>query len=555
MITQEIPSVEKRESSNKLFNFRPIFFSAVFFIFGIIFPCVLVKYALPAWTLCFLLPLAGLPFCFVTTKRELKNRVFAILLTASFFFLGCLAFIVQTQAFQTVRRYQGTYAVQGRVIDSVESDGISWLELTDIRIDGTKEKGRLIAYLPTDYAVGVALSDKVTLYGVVETDVALFDEDGFRAYAVDKNAKYEMRVENIVVSGHTFDLFLEIKQRLREWTDKGMDETPAEVFLGLMLGETSSMDKTLLKNVRYGGIAHVFAVSGLHVGALFGCLAFIMKCKPFYRIPKPVRFCIVGLLLLFYGGICGFSSSVVRAIITCLCFYGTSLMGVEMDTLELIAMACIVTTLLSPCSVFTAGYQLSFTACVGIALLKRRFEKGIWRVWGKIRAWAGRPIKTYLPNEDTHPLTILQTIERNAIQFLSVTLSAQIFTAPIQAVTFGYLSVWSLPLNCIFVPLIGVAFPLFLLLAMIALFCPIGISWIILHIPNLFLTLFTLLFSLVDFTSLSITGLQFGPLSMICYYFALLLCTDKWNMPNRYKYPLAILLGLGFVIGLCVPVL
>lgn len=553
MIKQKIPMVEKRESSNKLFNFRPIFFSAVFFIFGIVFSCVLIKYALPGWTLCFLLPLAGLPFCFVTTKREVQQRIFAVSLTTLFFFLGMLSFFLQTQSFQKARPYQGAYAVQGKVTDSVQADGISWLELSDIRIDGTKEKGNLIAYLPTDYAVNVALSDMVTLYGVVSTEVALFDEGGFRSYAVDRKVKYEMRVENIVVNGHTLDIFLDLKQRLRDWVDKGMDEAPSEVFLALMLGETSGMDRTLLKNVRYGGIAHVFAVSGLHVGALFGCLAFLMKCKPFYQIPKPIRFCIVGAILLFYGGVCGFSSSVVRAMLTCLCFYGAVLMGIELDTLETIALACIMTTLLSPCAVFTAGYQLSFTACVGIAFLKRRFEKGIWWVWGKIRAWVGRPVKTYLPNEHSHPLTILQTIERNSIQFLSVTLSAQIFTLPIQAITFGYISVWSLPLNCVFVPLIGVAFPLFLFLAVIALCFPIGISWIILHIPNLFLTLFTLLFSVLDFTAVAVTGLRFGLFTVLCYYFALLLCTDKWNMPGRYKYPLVILLVMGFVVSLCIP--
>ena len=186
-------------------------------------------------------------------------------------------------------------------------------------------------------------------------------------------------------------------------------------------------------------------------------------------------------------------------------------------------------------------------------MLKRRFEKGIWRIWGKLREWVGKPIKTHLPTEQTHPLTIPQTIERNSITFLAVTLSAQVFTMPIQALAFGYVSVWSLLLNCIFVPLIGVAFPLFLALVVIAVMLPVGISWIVLHIPNLFLTLFALLFSVVDFTSFAVLGLRFGALSLTCYYFALLLCTDKWNMSKKYKYLLAIFLGLGFIIGLCFP--
>lgn len=548
MINQKIPMEEKTETSSKLFNFRPIFFSAVFFILGIVGARVLVEYELPIWTLCFLLPIIAIPFCFVSNKREAKYRAVAVSVLALFFALAISAFFIQTYDFQNVRNYQGDYTVKGRVTKRVDTATLSWLEVSEIRIDGTKERGTLIAYLPADYVANVSLSDRIELFGKVETDTALFDENGFRAYAVEQGSRYYMRVERLSVTGNTFDLFLACRQRLQDVVRSGMTETPAEVLLALLIGETSGIDAGLLENVRYGGIAHVFAVSGLHVGALFACLVFVIQRKPFYRIPKPVRFLILGAILLFYGGICGYTASVVRATVTCLCFYGATLLGVEADGLETISVACICTSVFAPCSVFTAGYQLSFTACYGIVFLARRLEKGIWYIWGKFRAWIGKPVRKYLPHEQTHPLNIPQTIERNVISFLSVTFSAQAFTAPVQLLSFGYLSVWSLLLNCIFVPIIGIVFPVFLLFAVLGLLMPFA-GAVILYVPNLVLTLLTLLFSLVDFTAFAVTGIKLTLFTVVCYYFALLLCTDKWNVPKRQLRIMALCMALAFVTG------
>lgn len=552
MKTQTIPMEEKRDNSSKLFNFRPVFFSAVFFVLGIVLARVFVEYALPAWLWCLCIPVAGLPFCFVTSKREAIQRGIAVTVMSLFFLLGIGGFVWQIRDFQDARGYFGEYTVHGRVANRVDSGTFSWLEIDNLRIDGTKENGKLIAYLPTDSVLNIQLADKVVLLGNVDTDTALFDEDGFRSYALENNAPYIMRVKNAVVEGHAFHFFLDVRQKALDVVREGMDNTPAEIFVALLLGETSGIDKGLLENVRYGGIAHVFAVSGLHVGALFGCLLFIMKRKPFYRIPKPVRFCIMGAVLLFYGGICSFSSSVIRATVMCLCYYASSLLGIESDGLENVGGSCIIATLISPCSVFGAGYQLSFTACLGILLLGRRLEEGIWLLWGKCRALAGIPVRKYLPHEQTHPLTVLQTMESKSISFLSVTLSAQIFTAPIQILAFGYLSVWSLLLNCIFVPLIGALFPLLLAVVSVTVLLPVGVSFVLLYIPNLLLSLLALLFSLADFTAVAITNIHLTLFSTLAYYFALLLCTDKWNAPKKYLYITATVLALSCVIGICI---
>ena len=537
---QEIPTIKSKVLSSKLFNFRPLFFSAVFVSFGVLCAFAHVKYALPWWVLLFVLPIAVVPFCFINTKKELAQRVLAVSVMALCFLFGLCAFFIQTKNFQSVTYYNGEYTVRGRVTEYVVYDSWTRMQLTDVTVDGNAEKGALIAYLPGDYALDVPLSSTVEMVGNLTTDTALFDERGFRAYAIDKNVKMYMSADSVTITGREFDLFLYCRQGLQTLLETGMDKTPAQTLRGLLFGETSGIDEGLLDNIRYGGIAHVFAVSGLHFGILFSCLAWIFNRECLWRIPKWTRFVCVALLLLFYGGICGFSASVIRAIVTCLTLYAVQLIGIASDWLERISLACLITLCISPCQLFHAGFLLSFGACYGIALLTKRIEKGLWFCWGKLRKAVGRPIRKYQPNEQTHPLTIAQTIERDCITFLSVTTSAQAFTLPILLTTFGYLSGWSLLLNCVFVPIIGIVFPFLLAFVLLATLLPLATANVVLYVPNLIMTLIAFVFETLDFTTFALEGVKLAPFAIVCYYFTLLLCTDKWNVPKKYTWCLAL---------------
>ena len=543
----KIPKKKTWDTGTKLFNFRPVLFSTVFFAFGIFCAMLYAQYRLPWWLLLFLLPIAALPFFFTTTKKERIQRAIAVSVMALFFAAGFGGFCIQTGLFQAVTNFQGEHAVRGKVTDYVVYDEYTYMELTNVCVDGSKQSGKLIAYLPGDYAIDVPLSSTVECVGYLRTDTRIFDANGFRGFAVDKNVRLYLTADTVRINGREFDLFLYIRQGLENVVEGGMNETPAQTLLGLLFGETSGMDEGLLENVRYGGIAHIFAVSGLHFGILFACLSWIFNRECLWMVPRWLRFGIVAFVLFFYGGICGYSASVIRAIVTCLSLYAASLVGIETDWLERLSFACLLVLFLSPCQLFHAGFLLSFGACYGIAFLARRIEKGIWICWGGIRRLVGKPVRKYFPHEQTHPLTIPQTIECNIISFLSVTTSAQAFTLPILMTTFGYVSGWSLLLNCIFVPIISIVFPFLLVFVVIAAILPTTALGVVLHVPNLIMTLLTFTFETVDFTGFALSGIRLTAFALLCYYFALLLCTDKWNAPRKYTWILALASILCFV--------
>ena len=142
----------------------------------------------------------------------------------------------------------------------------------------SEENCKLIAYLPTTYCENVELSDVVTLRGNLQTNVAFYDEYGYRDYAVNENIKYKLtEVEACKIVGERFNLFAAIRERVSKVLYRGMDDEPAAVCLAVLTGNTSGIESGLLENIRYGGIAHIFAVSGLHIGSLFAACLFLFS--------------------------------------------------------------------------------------------------------------------------------------------------------------------------------------------------------------------------------------------------------------------------------------
>lgn len=71
----------------------------------------------------------------------------------------------------------------------------------------------------------------------------------------------------------------------------------------MLTGDGSAVENGLLQNFRYGGVAHIFAVSGLHIGVIYAILSFLLKR---IRMPKLLRCALIFAPLLFYVGVCPF---------------------------------------------------------------------------------------------------------------------------------------------------------------------------------------------------------------------------------------------------------
>ncbi|PJZ78439.1 ComEC/Rec2 family competence protein [Leptospira neocaledonica] len=231
----------------------------------------------------------------------------------------------------------------------------------------------------------------------------------------------------------------EFSQKINQTLDEAKIEGRArEISLGLVLGDAKGLDKEFKKNAREGGILHLFAASGLHLGILIGCMFAILKRIPFlgYYIPRilPVLF---GLL---YLACLGFPISLARAWIFSAWILLQSLFFRKSKPADLLVSSAGLVYLWDPVRSFGVSFLLSFGAVSGILLLLPIFQK-------------------CLP-----PLPEDKTILNRFIGFwrenLLVSLSAGIGTLPSLIYFFGSYSFGSLGLNLILVPICGILLPL-----------------------------------------------------------------------------------------------
>lgn len=133
----------------------------------------------------------------------------------------------------------------------------------------------------------------------------------------------------------------------------------------LLTGDKQDIGEDTQDAFRLAGVAHVLAISGLHVGLLMGLLLLLLKC---FSIKPIARFCIVALALLVYCRFLNFQDSVVRAAVMTLMFLLGQTLKQRRDILTSLSAAFLLILICKPLALLNVGFQLSFLAVMGIAV-------------------------------------------------------------------------------------------------------------------------------------------------------------------------------------------
>ena len=164
----------------------------------------------------------------------------------------------------------------------------------------------------------------------------------------------------------------------------------AGIIVALVTGVQYKITSAEWSVVRDTGVAHLLAISGLHIGFVaamaFAVAAFIWRCMPcrFLRCPAPIVGAAVAIIsALGYGYLAGFSVSTQRAcIMVVLAMLGVLLRRVTL-TVDIFSFALLAVLVLDPFAVLTLSFWLSFTAvaillyCFTGRIAINRFDKWI----------------------------------------------------------------------------------------------------------------------------------------------------------------------------------
>ena len=133
---------------------------------------------------------------------------------------------------------------------------------------------------------------------------------------------------------------------------------------GVLFGDKSGIDDDVTGEFNSNSTGHILAVSGLHIGFLYGLLRSLTS----RRKTLPVYLLIIAVILL-YGEMTMWSSSTVRACIVMTASLCSTHLNRRADLLTSVSLAAFLILTFQPYQLFSSGFQLSFLALAGIAFL------------------------------------------------------------------------------------------------------------------------------------------------------------------------------------------
>ncbi len=230
------------------------------------------------------------------------------------------------------------------------------------------------------------------------------------------------------------------------------------VMRAMLLGDAGQVSGELRDTFARAGTAHLLAVSGLHVGFIATACYFLLKLVSFWLIypvryrwasaGAPVRIAAVGALMavILFALFTGPRLPAMRATIMIGVYLGAVALGRGKEFYGAFALAMALILIAMPWTLFTAGFQLSFTAVLFISLFLERYWKRAReaeRVEDLIEPWWMKLI---------NKVPILAS-------YAAISLFAAIGTTPLVAYHFNTVPLSGILVNIVAVPMASLAVP------------------------------------------------------------------------------------------------
>lgn len=223
---------------------------------------------------------------------------------------------------------------------------------------------------------------------------------------------------------------IDTRARLRGALADALPEPEASLASGVLLGGGTRLPSDLARQMRVTGTSHLVAVSGQNVTLLAGLLMAALASALGRRRAAWLALAAVGGYSLLVGG----EPSVVRAAIMGGLYVAAIAFGRQRTGPVALVLAAAAMTAVQPQVVHDVGFQLSFSATLGLMTLAPLLVS-----WGE-------GLVRHAQGIDGFPLT------RPAIELAAVTLAAVAFTLPITAVNFHSVSLVAPLANVLAVP-------------------------------------------------------------------------------------------------------
>jgi competence protein ComEC len=446
-------------------------------------------------------------------KKEQKNLLFYFLLCTAFFFIYTA--IIVTGHHTTIAKETSILSGKIATIPVIEGDRLSFEFTTNrnesvvvfYRIKTNEQKSELKKLL---YGMKCSLSGELKEPGGKRN----FSDFNYNQFLHNKNIFWvftpkEFLIERCVNEDNNFLTRLyRFKQNQITMIQQHFPENIVGMVIALVFGDKNDVPDQLIKMYQQQGLIHLLAISGLHVSLIIGILFYL-----FIRIGLTRERAATILIVFFipiYILLTGASPSIIRAGLMTILILGSYRLKLRIHPLDIISSACVIQLLLDPYIIYNIGFQFSYLISFTLIVSSKK---------------------------------ILNSLHRPLHLTLIITSISQLISLPLVLWNNYEISLFSIILNILFIPLISFIILPLSLLSVLLLNINIGLAMPFTQVIKVIINIaHELLFFI---TKLNIGNLIFGKpkiLVVLLLYFAIFYLLLAWEQKRSLLKPTLVIL-------------
>jgi competence protein ComEC len=296
-----------------------------------------------------------------------------------------------------------------------------------------KVGGLLLAKVPPDNPFNYG--DRLLVRGAIETPPD-GEDFSYRLYLARKGILVympwaEAELQESGQGNFFLNAIYSLKYRALDLVYRIYPDPEASLLAGILLGVEGGIPKPVMDAFKSTGTAHVIAISGFNITIIAGLFATMFGRLLGKRWGAVAALIGISIYTIFVGAM----AAVVRAAI----MGGFSLfarqVGRRQDGLNTLALTAALMAVFNPYVLWDIGFQLSFSATLGLLLYAQPFSDAFKRL-------AARRLPTQSVEKLAGPVG----------EYVLFTFAAQLTTLPVMAYHFGKVSIAALIANPLILP-------------------------------------------------------------------------------------------------------
>lgn len=335
-----------------------------------------------------------------------------------------------------------------------------------------------------------------------------------------------------------------IREKMKNNLFTILPKNTANIAIAFLLGDTNYIENDYKKIYSQANLSHILAISGMHVGyVILLCSLFLKKCN------KKISIYIIILILIFFMNLTGCSISVIRAVGMSILFLVSKLIYRKSDTINNIALSCLIILIINPYHLFNLGFQLSFLGTIGIVLFSKKIGRFVDNKFDFIKLVIYKKIEYKEDKKNKSILFILNKLLFYIKSITIVSISANILIIPVLMYRFNSFSLIFLISSILIGPFLCITFFMGYICLFLSIFS-LNLSCRISAILNLFIMIFNKIANILSKLEILRIQVVTPSISIIALYYLIIFYFYNKNKTKYSKYCIKIISGL-FICILC----